>query len=72
MAYFVFRFETAKRPELIDTFGDYRAAKRAVKSLRQETGSTGGFGIRMMFATDEAAARRLLAEKREPRPLGEE
>ena len=72
MPYFVYRIHGERTLERIASFDAYRDARARVRALRAE-GSAGGPGtVRMIFAADPSQAERLLQEKREPRPLGEE
>ena len=70
--YFVYRIHSPQRLELVDSFEVYREAKHTVRRLRDEAIDPQDPTIRMMFANSPAEAERLLIEKREPRPLGEE
>ena len=72
MPYFVYHIHSPQRLELVDSFEEYRRAKQAVRQLREQTRDPAIPLIRMMFAGTPAEAERLLTEKREPRPLGEE
>ena len=68
MPYYVYRIDAFGGLERVDGFDAYRDARQCVRSLR-EGGET---MVRMVFAGDAGEAERLLTEKREPRPLGEE
>ena len=70
--YFVYRIHYPQRLELVDSFEVYRRAKQTVRELRNLAVDPQNPMIRIMFAPTPAEAERLLTEKREPRPLGEE
>ena len=70
--YFVYRIHPPQRLESVDSFEGYRQAKQTVRELRNEAPDPANPVIRMIFASNAAEAERLLTEKREPRPLGEE
>lgn len=72
MPYFVYRIHSRQRLEPVDSFDAYRQAKQAVRDLREAAPDPVNPTIRMIFANNPAEAERLLTEKREPRPLGEE
>ena len=70
--YFVYCIHSPQQLELVDSFEEYRRAKQSVRELREQALDPENPAIRMMFAASSAEAERLLSEKREPRPLGEE
>ena len=75
MPYFVYKITGARTLEHLDTFPKYRDARLRVRALRAEaaeTGDGGGATYRMVFARHAEEAERLLTQKREPRPLGED
>ena len=72
MPYFVYKVFTNKTLEPVDHYDKYREAKLKVRELRQGAASDGDFTYRMVYARHEAEAERLLTQKREPRPLGED
>ena len=45
---------------------------QSLRQLREQASDPGNPATRMIFAATPAEAERLLSEKREPRPLGEE
>lgn len=71
MPYFVYKIESQHQQELIDSFPKYRDAKLKVRALRAENESQQG-NFRLIFAKHPEEAVRLLSQKREPRPLGED
>lgn len=72
MPYFVFKVPAKGRPEVIDSHENYRQAKTLAKTLRTEAGAKTDRAVRIIFAGDAAEAERLLVQKREPPPLGED
>ena len=72
MPYFVFRIREPRILELVESFDGYRDARALVRALRAESTREDPFTARLVRATDEAHARRLLSERRDPRPLGED
>ena len=72
MPYFVYRIHGERTLERIASFDGYRDARARVRALRAEGSAGGPSTVRMIFAGDPSQAERLLQEKREPRPLGEE
>ncbi len=72
MPYFVYRISPAKRLELVSSFETYKDAKRLARTMRAQLGEQPADTVRVIFAQNDAEAVRLLSEKREPRPLGEE
>ena len=82
MPYFIYRLRTPRAPEKVPgVFTEYREARAVVREMRRALGRDGPdtgpatvrpTTIRMVFAADEAQAERILAERREPRPLGED
>jgi len=72
MPYFTFKFFPSGRLEPIAEFDEYRAAKRDVTRLRKLIAEGDDYTVRMVHAGNRAEGERLLAEKREPRPLGED
>ena len=78
MPYFIYRLRTPRAPEKVPgVFTGYREARAVVREMRRALGRDGPATvrpttIRMVFAADEAQAERILAERREPRPLGED
>ena len=72
MPYFVYRLRPPRAPEKTGAFEGYREARAAAREMRRAPGRDGPATVRMIFAADEAQAERLLTERREPRPLGED
>ena len=72
MPYFVFEVREPRSLRCVDSFDRYRDARGAVREMRAGLASEEGVTARMIFAADAAQAERLLLEKREPRPLGED
>ena len=72
MPYFVYRLRPPRPPEKAGAFEGYRDARAAVREMRRALDRDDPAVVRMVFAADEARAERLLAERREPRPLGED
>lgn len=72
MPYFVYKIHPGKRFELIDHFPAYRAARERARAMRSEIQPGDDYTVRVMFAKDSDEAERLMSEKREPRPLGED
>lgn len=72
MPYFLYKVFPEKRYELIEPHEAYRAARDRARALRAELAADAGYAIKVMFAKDPAEAERLMAEEREPRPLGED
>ena len=72
MLYFIYRVRRLRAPEKMDSFADYREARAAVREMRRALDPDDPTTVRMVFAAGAAQAERLLAERREPRPLGED
>lgn len=72
MPYYVYKVFQNRTLEPVETHAKYREAKLRVKDLRAELGEETDFTYRMVFARHETEAERLLTQKREPRPLGED
>ena len=73
MPYFIYRLRTPRAPEKVGgVFTRYREARAAVREMRRALDRGDPTIVRMVFAADEAQAERILAERREPRPLGED
>lgn len=72
MPYFVYKVHPGKRFELVERFGAYRGARDRARELRQALVPEDAFTVKVMFAKDPEEAERLMAEEREPRPLGED
>ena len=72
MPYFVYKVFSGRKVELVDRFDGYRDARNHARDLRGALPPDADHTIRVIFANNESEASRLLAEKREPRPLGED
>ena len=72
MTYFVYKVFPGNRLELVNSLGKYRDAKELARSMRTEIRTDDDYAVRIIFAKNSDEAQRLLTEKREPRPVGEE
>lgn len=72
MPYFVYTLRRPRAPENAGVFESYREARATVREMRRALGRDDPATVRMVFAAGEAQAERLLTERREPRPLGED
>ena len=72
MPYFIYKLRPPLPPESAGSFKAYREARAAVREMRRALGRDDPGTVRMVFAAGEAQAERLLTERREPRPLGED
>ena len=72
MPYYLYKIFPAKNAEIINEHAEYRSAKTAAKELRAELPSDVDYKVKMIFAKDPPQAEHLLAQKREPRQLGED
>ena len=72
MPYFIYTIRRPRAPEKVGAFAEYRKARAAVREMRRELDRDDPATVRMVFAASEAQADRLLTERREPRPLGED
>ena len=72
MPYFVYRLRRPRSPEKAGVFEDYREARAAAREMRRALDRDDPVTVRIIFAAGEAQAERLLTERREPRPLGED
>ena len=70
--YFIYKLRWPRPPEKAGAFEAYREARSAVREMRRALGRDDPVTVRMVFAAGEAQAERLLTERREPRPLGED
>ena len=66
MPYFVFRVSADKGPSLVKSCEKYKEAKELCRELRAAESPDNPNGIRMAFAENEAQAKRLITEKRQP------
>ena len=72
MTYFVYRLRPPRALEKAGAFEGYRDARAAAREMRRALDRDDPATVRMVFAADEAQAERLLTERREPRPVGED
>ena len=72
MPYFIYKLRWPRPPEKAGSFDAYREARTAVRTMRRDLDRDDPTTVRMVFASDEAQAERVLTERREPRPLGED
>ena len=72
MPYFIYRLRSPRPPERVGCFAHYREARTAVREMRLALAHDDSTTVRMVFAPGEAQAERLLTDRREPRPLGED
>ena len=77
MPYFIYKLRPPRPPEKAGAFAAYREARTAVREMRRalsrsDSDRDDSTTVRMVFAPGEAQAERLLTERREPRPLGED
>ena len=70
--YFIYRLRPPRPPEKAGAFAAYREARTVVREMRRALDRDDPTTVRMVFAPGEAQAERLLTERREPRPLGED
>ena len=70
--YFIFKLRPPRPPERAGSFAAYREARTAVREMRRALDRDDPTTVRMVFAAGEAQAERLLAERRGPRPPGED
>ena len=70
--YFIYKLRPPRAPEKAGSFAGYREARAAVREMRGALDRDDPTTVRMVFAAGEAQAERLLTERREPRPLGED
>ena len=70
--YFLYRLRRPRPPEKAGSFKVYREARTAAREMRRTPDRGDPTVVRIIFAADEAQAERLLTERREPRPLGED
>ncbi len=72
MPYFVYKVFNNKTLEPVDVHDKYREAKLRARELREQIPADADFTYRLIYARHETEAVRLLTQKREPRPLGED
>lgn len=71
MSYHIFEINAFRQLSFLKTLPSYREAKTEIRGLRKKENLAAGTTFRMMFASTPEHAERLLKEKREPRPMGE-
>lgn len=72
MPYYVYKVFNNRTLEPVDVHEKYRDAKVRTRELRAELKDDDAFTFRLIHAHSETEAERLLTQKREPRPLGED
>jgi len=72
MPYFVYKIAPDKKLELLDEYPGYREARDNVRDRRKELDENTEHTVRLIHAKHTEEAERLLTDKREPRPMGEE
>lgn len=72
MPYFVYKIHPDRQLEQVQAFEKFPEARKLVRAMRQEIGEGDEYTARIIFAKNPDEAERLLMEKREPRPMGEE
>ncbi|NIP71987.1 MAG: hypothetical protein GWO16_02660 [Gammaproteobacteria bacterium] len=72
MPYFVYKVFDNRTLEPVDSFAGYREAKQRVRSLRRALAANADHTFRLIYARSSGEAERLLTQRREPRPSGED
>jgi len=72
MPYFIYKIESSRNLELLDSYSKYREARDQARKLRSELPAEDTGSIKMIHAKHEQEAIHLLRQVREPRPMGEE
>ena len=72
MPYFVYKVFPARQLEYVEQFDQYRDARKSVRAMRAALVQTDNHEVRMVFAPLAPEAERILRERREARPLGED
>lgn len=72
MAYHVYKVFSSRRPEPVSSFEHYAQARQLARQMRAELTEEDDFSVRVVFARSDEEAVRLLTEKREAPPLGDE
>ena len=72
MPYFVYRVNSPKHLEYIDTKDGYRPVKELVRSLRSGQQERDPGAVRMIFAKTRGEAEKLLSTPRDERVIGED
>jgi hypothetical protein len=70
--YFVYKVLPARQYECVSSFEKYRDARTVVRDMRGALREQDNYSVRIVHAAGEGEAMRLLSEKREPPPLGED
>lgn len=72
MPYYVYKISPPRHLERLDDFDSYREARAFTRERRKSLTGNDDCTVRMVFAPTAEHAERLLREKREARPLGED
>ena len=72
MPYFVYKVFPARRYEAVEAFERYREARTLARQMRADLMSRDTHTVRIVHAASPGEAERLLSERREPPPLGED
>ncbi len=72
MAYFIYKIFPGGKLEPVTEFTAFKDARDQARSMRAGMGSSEEYRVKVLFAPNCEEAERLLSEKREPPPLGEE
>lgn len=72
MPYYVYKIRPPASLEPLADFESYREARTFTRDQRKSLTAEDESTVRMIFASSPAHAERLLKEKREARPLGED
>ncbi len=72
MPYFVYKVFPARRYEKVESFDQYREARTTARELRMALQERDTHTVRIVHASTPAEAERLMSERREPPPLGED
>ena len=72
MPYFVYKIYPNRTLDFVESHDNYKDAKKKTRELRDTLLEDDKFTYRLVHASHEREAVRLLTAKREARPLGEE
>ena len=72
MPYLIYKVHGNQRFEFVESRDKYPEARQVARAMRADLGPNDDYSVRMIFAANTTEAERLLREKREPRPAGEE
>lgn len=72
MPYFIYRIHEPRRFERLTSIDRYRDARVRARELRAAQRDDDASMVRVIYAVEESEAERLLAQKREAPPLGDE